>query len=154
VISGHRSSGRRPSAVPHSNTEGPTSQKPSLPLNLPITLSLFRTSSLKHRTILQVESEVTAGHFYPSGDTAYFRVTGQGERETISFHRLSSASALNQNIIAWQLAQFAHNPNESVRLVGEVPNRPFFENRRSGSFRRVLCYSDQACGTERTCTGL
>jgi hypothetical protein len=75
---------------------------------------------LKRRTIMQVESEVTAEQFYPSGDTAYFRVTGEGERETISFHRLASDSALNLNIIAWQLAQFARDLNESVRLVGEV----------------------------------
>jgi hypothetical protein len=69
---------------------------------------------------MQVESEVTAEQFYPSGDTAYVRVTGQGEREIISFHRLSSASALNLNIIARQLAQFVQDPNESIRLVGEV----------------------------------
>jgi hypothetical protein len=69
---------------------------------------------------MQVESEVTAEQFYPSGDTAYFRVTGQGEREIISFHRLSSASALNLNIIAWELAQFVQDPKESIRLVGQV----------------------------------
>lgn len=75
---------------------------------------------MKRRTSMQVESEVTAEQFYPSGDTAYFRVTGQGEREIISFHRLADDSALNLNIIAWQLARFVQDPKESIRLVGEL----------------------------------
>lgn len=67
-----------------------------------------------------MDTQVTAHQFYPAGDTAYLQVTGDGDRQHLSFRRLSGQSGLHHQMLAHQLALVLQDPNESVRVLGEV----------------------------------
>jgi hypothetical protein len=158
VISGHRSPGRRPSAVRPSNTEGPTSQKPSLPWRLTnhsfslqdivVEASYDHASRIRgdcrtilpkrgHRLLSSNRGGRTGDHLVPP--------ISQRQRLESEHHRMATRSIRSRSKRVCPASR-----------RGGRPNLALFENRRSGSrpFARVLCYSDQACGTERTCTGL
>ena len=63
---------------------------------------------------------MAAEEFYPAGDTAQLRITGDGTRQDISFHPLSSESTFRLVSIAHQLALALQSSTEGIRVLGEV----------------------------------